>query len=114
MLTIGINDTNDIYLDAQGNLAVKKDIEAMGDIYINKVQTLKGELVYNTDKGVDYFNTIFGEPVYLDVFQNQVINELTDTAGTLNITNYQAETANGVYSYIIDCQTDYGNIALHG
>mgnify|MGYP003297609062 CR=1 FL=1 len=43
------------------------------------LETLKGEIVYNTEKGIDYFNTVFCEPIYPDVFQNQVKNEILDT-----------------------------------
>lgn len=50
MRTIGIDANNDIYIDNANNLAVKTNLEAMGDIFINKSQTNLGELLYNTEK----------------------------------------------------------------
>lgn len=114
MLTIGINDTNDIYLDAQGNLAVKKDLEAMGDIIINKSQTNRGELLYNSEKGIEFFSTVFGEPVYLDLFQSELIEELENTEAVQAVYDYTPSISGGVYAYTANIQTDYGKIALNG
>ena len=59
MITLGIDTNNDLYLTPQGNMGIKADLNAMGDIYINKSQTNKGELLYNTNGGIDFFNTIY-------------------------------------------------------
>ena len=114
MLTIGINDSNDIFLDAQGNLAVKQDIEAMGDILINKSQTNRGELQYDDEKGIDFFNTIFGEPAYPDLFQNELLNELENTQAVQAVSDFTPGIKDGVYSYRVNVKTDYGQIALQG
>lgn len=114
MLTIGINDNNDIYLDAQGNLAAKKDLDAMGDILINKSQTNRGELQYDSEKGIDFFNTIFGEPCYPDLFQNQLTAELENTEAVQQVSGFNAEIKSGVYAYTVNIMTDYGQAALQG
>lgn len=114
MLTVGIDENNDLFLDNNGNIVIKYDIEAMGDIYVNKAQTNKGELVYNTEKGIDFFNTVFGEPCYPDVFQYQLLNELRDTAETEAVNGYTQEINNGVLKYRVDCKTTYGNITTNG
>ncbi len=114
MITIGIDSNNDLYLTPQGDLGIKQDLEAMGDIYINKAQTRKGELIYDEEKGIDFFNTIFGEPCYSDLFQNQLISELEDTAETQNVSGYTQKTNNGIYSYTVNCQTSYGEITVNG
>lgn len=113
MITLSINNNNDLYLNGS-NIALKSDKEALGDIYVNKVQTVKGELVYNTDKGIDYFNTVFSEPVYPDVFQNQVKNEILGTSQTEAITGYTQSIADNVLSYTANIKTSYGNITLNG
>ena len=114
MQTISINDSNDIYLTSSGNLAIDTDINAMGDIFVNKSQTRKGELLYDTEKGIDFFNTIFNSPSYPELFQNEVITQLEDTQATQKITSYESEQNNNVYSYTVKIQTDYGEIALNG
>lgn len=114
MITIGINDNNDIYLDAEGNLAVKKDLDAMGDIFINKAETNRGELIYDDEKGIDFFNTIFSSPCYPDLFQTQLMSELENTEETQGVTGFTFETSGGVYGYRAKIQTSYGQVTLNG
>ncbi len=114
MITFGIDSNNDLYLTPQGNVALKYNLDAMGDIFINKAQVNKGELLYNTEGGIDFFNNIFGEPCYPDVFQSQLISELLNTDKTQNIYGYTPEINNDIYSYTVNCQTSYGQITLQG
>lgn len=114
MRTIAINENNDIYLDASGNLVIKTDKEAVGDILVNKAQTNQGELLFNTEKGIDFFNTVFSSPAYPDLFQHQLLNEFENTEAVERIADYQADVKNGVYSYIADIQTEYGEVNING
>lgn len=114
MRTIGIDANNDIYIDNANNLAVKTNIEAMGDIFINKSQTNLGELLYNTEKGIDFFNTVFSSPTYTDLFQNEVITQLEDTEETQEVINFIGEIEENTYSYSVDIQTTYGKVSLNG
>ena len=114
MQTIAINSDNDIYINSSGNLVVKSDLEAMGDILINKSQTASDELLYNTEKGIDFFNTIFASPYYPDLFQAELIKQLEDTDGVQKISGYEYREADGIYSYTVKVQTDYGTAVLNG
>lgn len=113
MQTIAINDNNDIYIDKSGNLAIKKDLEAMGDIFVNKTQTLKNELLYS-DKGIDYFNTIFSSPSYPDLFQNELTNQIENTESTISVDDFEGEIKDGTYKYKAKIQTEFGEVYLNG
>lgn len=113
MQTIAINENNDIYIDDSGNLAIKKDLPALGDIYINKIQTLKNELLYS-DKGIDYFNTIFANPTYPDLFQNELQNEIVNTESTISIDSFESKQENDIYKYVAKIQTEYGELYING
>ena len=114
MKTLAINSDNDIYLDGSGNLAVKSGLKAMADIIVNKIQTNRGELMYNGGKGIDYFNTIFSSPCYPDLFQNQLISEIEETDAVQQVSSYDYKTENGVYSYTVKIMTDYGEAVING
>ncbi len=114
MKTIAINDSNDIYLNTSGNLMVKSDLEAMADILTNKAQGNRGGLRYDTEKGIDFFNTIFASPSYPDLFQAQLTAELADTDEVSSVADYEAETNDGVYSYTVNITTSYGEVTLNG
>lgn len=113
MQTISINENNDIYIDNSGNLAISQDLEAMGNIFVNKSQTLKNEMLYS-DKGIDYFNTIFSSPSYPDLFQNELTNQLEATEATISVESFEAETKDNVFKYSAKIQTEYGELYLNG
>ena len=114
MQTIAINSDNDIYINSAGNLVVKTDLQAMGDIITNKSQTNINELLYNTEKGIDFFNTIFASPYYPDLFQAEVTAQIEDTDAVQKITDFTSSESDGVFSYTAKIQTDYGVVALNG
>lgn len=114
MKTLGINSNNDIFIDESGNLSLKADLQAMGDIFVNKSQTNTGELLYNQTKGIDFFNTIFSSPSYTDLFQNELLTQLEDTEETQEVLNYNAEEKENIYSYSVEIQTSYGKVQLNG
>ena len=114
MKTIAINENNDIYITPSGNLALKQDLEAMGDIFINKSQTVQGELPYDTTKGIDFLNTIFNSPSEPELFQAQLTEQREDTEETDTVFSYTSSEKDGVYSYTADIITSYGNITLNG
>ena len=67
MLTIAANMNNDIpgvapndiYLDADGNLAMSVDLQAVLEGCAQVAQTLLGEMIYNTNQGIPYFQVVW-------------------------------------------------------
>lgn len=114
MKTMSINENNDIYLTPSGNISIKTDIEALGDILVNKTQTNRGELQFDEEKGIDFLNTIFNSPAEIEFFESELINQIEDTDNVQNVYNFESETKNGIYSYKADIITDFGNITLNG
>lgn len=62
MKTLGRNSDNDIYLSADGGLAVVNGAEAQCTIIESILMTQKGELQFNEDGGIDYFGTVLKSP----------------------------------------------------
>lgn len=114
MRTIAINENNDISLDNSNNLEIKTDLQAMGDIYVNKSQTNLGELAFNQSKGIDFLNTIFSSPSYPDLFQSELLTQLENTDNTQQVTDYEQELNKDILSYSVKINTDYGEVILNG
>ena len=76
MLSIATDENNDIYLDEFGNLATVTGIEAVAQVCRNTVLTTYGELTYDVDGGIPYFETVFTDPPNLELFQNAVVSAL--------------------------------------
>ena len=71
MKTLGRNSDNDLYLEA-GELAILHDVDAQCAIIEAVVQTQRGELQFEDDKGIDYFGTVLTSPRFLAVWAAQV------------------------------------------
>lgn len=50
---------NDIYLDQQGNIAISRDLNAVLEECSQVAKTILGEMIFNTDLGVPYFETVW-------------------------------------------------------
>ena len=114
MKTLGINDNNDIYIDATGNITVKEDIYALADISKNKVLTNMGELQYNTPEGIPYFNTMFCDHPDVVLFQASIINTLEKTENIKKVSNFDYKQNGDVFSYTVTENTAYGDIKING
>lgn len=114
MKTLGINSNNDIYLDSSNNLVIDQGLQAMADIYTNKSQTILGECQYDTEKGIDFFNTIFASPTYFDLFQNELMTQLQETDDTISVSNFQENIQKNVYNYSVNILSTYGEVTLNG
>lgn len=114
MITIAINENNDIYLNSSNNLMTKTDINALADILTTKSQTNLGELLYDTTKGIDFLGTIFNSPSEPAFFQSELIQQLEDTENVQSVYSFTSNTQDNVYSYTAEIISDYGNITLNG
>ena len=114
MQTISVNQNNDIYVDTSGNIAMGKDKYALSDICKNKVLTTLGEPEYNQTAGIPYFETVFCDTPKIDLFQTAVIETIEQTDNVNRVTNFDYDQNNGVLSYSLIINTDFGDIQLNG
>lgn len=114
MQTISINSNNDLYLDASGNVAITKDINALADISKNKVLTNYGEPLYNQLTGIPYFDTMFTDSPKIDLFQAAIIKDLENTENIQRVSKFEYNQSNGIFNYSVTEQTPYGEITLNG
>lgn len=118
MKTIAINSNNDIYIDSSNNLAIKTDINAMGDILINKSQLNQGELLYDETKGIDFMGTIFNSPSNIDLYQSQLTDLIENSDEVIKLYSFETQITNTpktqTLNYTAEILTEYGNITLYG
>lgn len=114
MITIATNDSNDIYTDINGNLAMSKDINALANVSKNVILTTLGEPVYNQEDGIPYFETIFTDTPKIDLFQASQIAALERLEDVNRVSNYEYTQQDGVYSYSLVEHTTFGDIILNG
>lgn len=106
----------DIYLDDNGNLAIKSDEQAILDILTNRIRTKKYEVQYDMNKGVPYFETIFANTGLLGLWRSYVIEEIERTSGVISVESllYSLDEGNKKLSYTCQIRTIYGETSLNG
>ena len=114
MITIATNELNDIYTDASGNLAMITNINALANVAKNVILTAQGEPQYNQESGIPYFETIFCDTPQIDLFQAAQIEALENIEDINRVTNYSYKQENGVFSYTVTIDTNYGDIQING
>lgn len=114
MKTILTNKDNDLFLDANGNLAIGEGLEAAANVSKNAVLVNYGECEYNTTIGVPYFDTIFNDFPLIDLFQAAIIRVLENLDFVKRTLNFNYSEKNGVFSYSVTEKTDLGDIQING
>lgn len=112
--TIAINSNNDIYLDGNNNIAMKKDINAIADIILNKVRTNLGELQFNIDLGIPYFTTIFTSTPNFDLWQKFVEDSALSLDNVTEIVDFNKTIQNNTLTYSMTINTNLGVITVNG
>lgn len=114
MKTIQTSDTQDIFLDGNGNIALSEDILAVENICENAVLTLKGELRLDTLAGIPYFDIVFGAHPNLELFKKYIIETLEKVEGVLSARDFNVDFGDGILKYSVTIETKYGEAVLNG
>lgn len=83
----GSDDIHDLHLDGDGNLAICRNTEAVGQHARQRVMTYEGEWFLDTSAGVPWLQQILGKkPDVVQTLAEAVIKtEIMETAGVIGI-----------------------------
>ena len=105
--------TNDMYLDANGNFAgFTTRIEDIGQLLTCKIQTFLGEVPTNTTLGLDWHGIIFDEFTIEQTKINELIRVIIATEGVQNIEDFTIapDKQANIAGYNFTIKTDAGDI----
>lgn len=112
------NGVNDISIDSLGNIATRKDAEALANIVYNVDKTNLGECPLNTTLGTDYFGTIFSTRPDINGFRTQNVEQTEQIDGVLSVQDFTSNLKNEEgkisFSYEKIIITEYGEIKTNG
>jgi hypothetical protein len=109
ILTFAVNENNDIYLDEVGNIAFAYDLEAIKQQCQQAAQTLLGEMIYNVNDGIPYFQTIWVGVPNVAQFTAALRRAFLAVGGVLEIITLITSQSNDTLSYTATIRTIYGN-----
>lgn len=116
MTGIALDETNDIYLDSEGNLALCKDIEAVKTAVSCATKTNYGEIVLNTRLGIPYFETIFTAHPDIELWKSYMKEAILSVPKVLGIVAFKTNEyrKDKVLKYAVVINTEYGTEEING
>jgi len=119
MITFMSDNENDWYLDANNNLAIGSgDSNLQGEQAVavcarHYAQTIRGEMIHQTDKGIPFLNTAFGR-VEIIRFEAALRDRLLELPQVLEIVSLESSVDNDTLGYSAVLKTIYGVITING
>ena len=116
MTGIALDETNDIYLDNEGNLALCKDVEAVKTAVSCATKTNYGEIVLNTRLGIPYFETIFVAHPDIELWKSYMKEAILAIPKVLGISYFKTyiDYQNSLLKYAVVIITEYGEAEING
>jgi len=107
--------TNDLFLDASGNLAVVQGAQAVGQHCRQRLKTFAGEWFLDTSAGVPWIDEIF-QKKYDPIMAEAIIKEqIFDTSGVTGIEDFNVSLDSVTRNLLvkrIKVQTIYEGVVL--
>ena len=116
MRTLATNSNNDIYLTAGKSIAVASDQAAVLDMCKLAAGAMVGELVFDQLGGMNNFSTIWAgnASVRLAAWQARLRTVLLGVAGVTGLIDLTATISDGVVSYSVTINTEWGSGVVNG
>ena len=115
--TYALNANNDIYLDAQGNIATVQDDQAILQTVKTEVGLWIGEYIYNTSIGVQY-NLILGKTLNEALLYAELriaAMRVTGVLGIANITHiWNGTTRQLMVNMVVQLQSGNQTVQIEG
>lgn len=101
MVTFDGNENNDIFIDASGNIVLLEDQEALGYKLTQRLRMFYGEWFLATDRGVPYFENVFGanknSDIVASIFTNEILKE--DQVRSIDSVSYILDSVTREFTY---------------
>ena len=108
MITIATNNSNDIYLGQDGNLAMARDMGAVSQGCTHISQVLLGELPYAQTRGIPFFDIGFKSSPDLSLYQVYLTKLLLTVPHVNRVDSLTFKSEGENLSYEAYISTDYG------
>lgn len=114
MRIFAVDDNNDLYLGANGRLALHGDLDAFGQACKHAMQALLGEMVFAGDRGLPYAQLVWVGNPQLRQFEEAARSLLLSIPGALAVTEFACEISGDALVYRAVISSIYGPAALAG
>ena len=108
------NNINRGFLVVAGRIQTVSNLDSSLTIIDNTVRSQLGEYIYKTDKGIDYWDNVFGANPNFQLFESQVRSNVLDLSFVERIESFEYTVKNNTLSYAMNVKTIYGSGVING
>lgn len=112
--TFGTDDTNDLYLGADGNIVLLSGIEAVAEACETATKAQLGEMLLMTTLGIPNFQTVWRGVPNFAVYTSFLRNTLQNVNGVQSVESLELKAQSNVLSYVATIKTTFGTVSLNG
>lgn len=112
--TLSSDDNNDIFVGADGSLAVATGLEAALFNCASAVKAQLGEMIFAMDEGLPNFQTVWNgapNPIQFEAYLRRTLLTVTDVISVESVT---VSATGGTLTYQATIKTIYGLGTLNG
>lgn len=113
MITLATNSSNSIYVNASGNIATLDGAAALAQTLAHMSQTRRSEMLYATDRGIPYWNTIFSTKDVL-MFEAAMRTEFLAHPEVTGIDSFAVTIDGETLTYTATVNSIYGEVLVNG
>ncbi len=115
MKCFALNENNDLFIE-NGNFKIFSDIEALAQIAMNIVQTIKEEIFLHPERGIPYFKVLFNNRPKVQLLINSINLALKEIKEIKNVSDIKVfyDKDKNLLKYSLDLDTIYGRVEANG
>ena len=102
-----------MYLEG-GNFAFAEDLEAVARVAENVLRTQRGELQFDTTRGIPWFETVFNSIRNLPAWSAQMVISLKKIQGVTGLVSFDYGIGGSTVEYVAKINTIYGETQING
>lgn len=110
---LSMNANRDIFA-VGGRLQIASGLEAVLQNCERAIRANFGEMIYATQRGVDYFNYVFGANPDVIQFESGARSQLMLVTSVTGIESFSAVIQNNELTYTATIQTEFGTGEING
>lgn len=114
MRMIAANTNNDLYLNADGNIAVVTGLQAVIQACAQAAKAQLGEMVLAIDQGIPNFQTVWQNTANVAQFEAYLRRTLEQVQDVTEVQQLEVTVQNNVLSYVATIKTIYGEGTVNG
>lgn len=103
---------NDLYLDADGNISISFDLQAALQACAQAAQTLLGEMVFNVNQGIPYFQTVWVGVPNIQQFNAALRAAFLAVPNVVEVISLVTSQINDTLTYSAIIRTSFGSGTL--